>query len=78
MFIHDAVLESLICGTTQINAADLKSAIAELGEKDEQSGKNGFETQFNVRIFVVVLFYTRADEVYSVCAVVIHHRRGIY
>ena len=49
MFIHDVVLESLTCGNTQIDANNLTSTVARLGKKDEQTGKTGFETQFNVR-----------------------------
>ena len=48
VFIHDAVLESLICGDTQIPASGLSSAIEKLKEKDRESGRTGFETQFHV------------------------------
>lgn len=50
MFIHDAVLESLSCGDTQILAGDLVVAIQRLREKDEHTQRTGFETQFQVRI----------------------------
>ena len=48
MFIHDAVLESLSCGNTQIPAADIVVAKNKLMEKDEQTQKTGLETQFQV------------------------------
>ena len=48
MFIHDAVLESLTCGDTQIPASGLSGAIEKLKEKDRETGKTGFETQFHV------------------------------
>ena len=48
MFIHDAVLESLTCGDTQILASGLSSAIKKLKEKDSETGRTGFETQFHV------------------------------
>ena len=48
MFIHDAVLESLTCGDTQIPASGLSSAIKKLKEKDKETGMTGFETQFHV------------------------------
>ena len=35
VFIHDAVLESLTCGDTQILASGLSGAIEKLKEKDE-------------------------------------------
>ncbi len=48
IFIHDAVLESLSCGDTQIPAGDLVRAIQRLSEKDAHTGKTGYETQFQV------------------------------
>ena len=48
MFIHDAVLESLTCGDTQIIASGLSGAIKKLKEKDRETGRTGFETQFHV------------------------------
>ena len=48
VFIHDAVLESLTCGDTQIPASGLSGAIEKLKEKDRETGKTGFETQFHV------------------------------
>ena len=48
VFIHDAVLESLTCGDTQIPASGLSGAIEKLKEKDSKIGRTGFETQFHV------------------------------
>ena len=48
MFIHDAVLESLTCGDTQIPASGLLGAIEKMKEKDRETGRTGFETQFHV------------------------------
>ena len=48
MFIHDAVLESLTCGDTQILASGLSGAIEKLKEKNTETGRTGFETQFQV------------------------------
>ena len=48
MFIHDAVLESLTCGDTQIPASGLTGAIEKLKQKDSETGRTGFETQFHV------------------------------
>ena len=50
VFIHDAVLESLTCGDTQILASELSSAIKKLKEKNKETGRTGFETQFHVCI----------------------------
>ena len=47
VFIHDAVLESLTCGDTQIPASELSSAIEKLKE-DRETGRTGFDTQFHV------------------------------
>ena len=52
VFIHDAVLESLTCGDTQIPASGLLGAIKKLKEKDSETGRTGFETQFHVCIII--------------------------
>ena len=48
VFIHDAVLESLTCGDTQIPASGLAGAVKKLKQKDRVTGRTGFETQFHV------------------------------
>ena len=49
IFIHDAVLEALMCGDTQIPVTDLRQAIERLKQKDEQNdGKTGLNKQFEV------------------------------
>ena len=47
-FIHDAVLEALICGDTQIPASEFHQAIEKLNEANER--KTGLERQFEVKI----------------------------
>jgi hypothetical protein len=49
-FIHDAVLEALLCGDTRIPAFDLQRAVERLTqtEEEENGGKTGFEQQFEV------------------------------
>jgi protein tyrosine phosphatase len=47
-FIHDAVLERLICGETQIQAQNLPKAMKQLAAVDEKHGKSGYEVQFGV------------------------------
>ena len=47
MFIHDAILESVMCGDTQINAGDLRKKLKPLQEKD-QSGQTQLDLQFSV------------------------------
>ena len=48
-FIHDAVLEALICGDTRIPASDLRQLVERLTLTDEENGgKTGFEQQFQV------------------------------
>ena len=42
MFIHDAILESVMCGDTEINATDLRSTL----NRKDNSPK--LETQFKV------------------------------
>ena len=50
MFLHDTILEALMCGDTSIAAPvkDAKDKVAELAKVDPKTGKTGFETQFEV------------------------------
>ena len=48
MFIHDAVLESVTCGDTQISATNLRAAIKKMSKVDPVTNKNTFESQFHV------------------------------
>ena len=45
MFVHDAILEALTCGDTQI---DTKKKIKEMNEFNPQTHLTEFETQFRV------------------------------
>ena len=48
-FIHDAVLETLICGDTQIPASDLRRSIDRLKNAEKSlDRKSGFDRQFQV------------------------------
>lgn len=49
-FIHDAVLESLVCGNTQVPATSIKKAMTRLVRKSLDTNRNGFETQFHVSL----------------------------
>jgi len=46
-FIHNAILESVMCGDTQINASEFGAALHTLKSRT-QSGETGFEHQFGV------------------------------
>ena len=48
MFIHDAVLESVTCGDTQISATNLRSTIQKMSKVDPVTHKNTFEAEFHV------------------------------
>ena len=47
IFIHDAVLESVTCGDTEIKAADLRRKLVKLKTRD-QSGLTALDLQFTV------------------------------
>ena len=46
MFIHDALLEALECGVTEVAARDLKEQYRKLGEVDEIVGLTGLEIEY--------------------------------
>lgn len=48
VFCHDALLESILCGNTQISAHNLRIEMNKLREKDPASKMTGFEAQFKV------------------------------
>ena len=50
-FIHDAALEFLICGETQIPASDLRLTVEKLSQTDKKTGKSEYETEFHVSMF---------------------------
>ena len=49
IFLHDAMLESVTCGDTQITAADLRLKIKKYDKVDASTGLTTFQSQFNVR-----------------------------
>ena len=53
IFIHDAILEAVTCGDTQIESGNLRAKLNKLQKKD-QSGKTELELQFAVSINFVV------------------------
>ena len=48
MFIHDAILESITCGNTQVSAADLQRIVIKLKQRDPRIKLTGYEQQFKV------------------------------
>ena len=48
IFIHDVILESIICGDTEISAGKMGPAITKLRKRDRTTGKTQFEAQFEV------------------------------
>ena len=47
IFIHDVILESVVCGDTQVEAGDLRKRLAQLKTRD-RSGNTGMDLQFAV------------------------------
>ena len=48
MFIHDAILEVLTCGDTQITTTNLRLEIDKLSHEDPTHKCSGYQYQFNV------------------------------
>lgn len=56
MFIHDAVLESVVCGNTQIPADDFRTTFEALQRINSyDSEESGFQAQYNVNLPAAVL-----------------------
>lgn len=48
MFLHDAVFESLTCGSTQIPGWELSGTVARLATVSAYTSKSGYQHQFEV------------------------------
>ena len=48
MFIHDAILESVTCGDTQISAGDLRRQIQKMSSVAPGKTVSGFQYQFQI------------------------------
>ena len=51
MFIHDAIVEQLTCGDTQISAEDLQTTINNLMKSSGTAHRTGLQSQFQVSSF---------------------------
>ena len=47
MFIHDALIEAIECGVTEVAARDLKEQYKRLGAVHEVTGLTGLEIEFD-------------------------------
>jgi len=56
IFIHDAILESLICGDTELDAGNFRACLDNLLLKD-LSGRTEMDRQFAVSTFQYKLFH---------------------
>ena len=52
-FIHDAILESIVCGKTQVNSGELRSMIEIMKMIDPATEKTKFQAQFDVRMTLI-------------------------
>lgn len=50
MFCHDALLESILCGNTEIAAHNLRIEMNKLRQKDPTTKSSGYESQFKVKL----------------------------
>ena len=72
IFIHDAILESVTCGDTRIDAGNLRASLNQLLKKN-QSGRRAMDLQFAVSTSVIMhhgksamllnIFYQILDQV---------------
>ena len=48
VFLHDVVLESLLCGNTELLCETFSKELNDLKKMDPETGKSGLELQFEV------------------------------
>ena len=51
MFLHDAMLESVTCGDTEISSANLRTAMRKLNRLNPADNTTGLHMQFKVTLF---------------------------
>ena len=51
MFVHEAILENILCGINEVDSAEVQQEIESLGEI-KASGMTGFEEKFRVSNFL--------------------------
>ena len=56
-FIHDAILESVTCGDTQIAATNLRMKLVKMKRNDNKNESHGFQYQFKVYLNIRALWY---------------------
>ena len=49
VFIHDAILESVTCGDTEISSANLRLVLQKMSKVNPKDNATSFQTQFKVR-----------------------------
>ena len=50
MFLHDVILESLLCGNTEVSCEMFSKEMNDLKQKDRKTGKPGLELQYKVNM----------------------------
>ena len=53
MFIHDAILETVTYGDTQVNAASLQTALKKMEVKNQHAHKTALQEQFKVYTYAM-------------------------
>ena len=48
IFLHDAILESVMCGDTQVQVSNILTSLNALDKKDPKTGLTGMESQLQV------------------------------
>ena len=50
MFLHDVILESLLCGNTEVSCGLFSKELNDLKQKDKKTGKSGLDLQYEVNM----------------------------
>ena len=48
IFVNDAVLESVICGNTQVDSRNARIVFNKMSTPDPKTGQTGYDNQFTV------------------------------
>ena len=48
IFVHESILESILCGMNEVDSTIVQKEIETLGEIDKDNGMTGFQEKFKV------------------------------
>ena len=52
--MHEAILDAITCGNTEINVQDVRLSLNKLAVVNQQQGKTGYQIEFEVKEYILL------------------------